>query len=64
MIAVEHDLDVVSASDYVVDLGPGAGEAGGAVVVAGTPAEVAAFSQSQTGRYLKRRLGGNDDYRE
>ena len=41
VIVVEHDLDVVAASDYVIDMGPGAGEAGGAVVAYGTPAEVA-----------------------
>ena len=57
VIVVEHDLDVVAASDYVIDMGPGAGEAGGAVVAYGTPAEVATSAHSQTAAYLKRRLG-------
>jgi excinuclease ABC subunit A len=57
VIVVEHDLDVVAASDYVIDMGPGAGEAGGAVVATGAPAEVAASARSRTALYLKRRLG-------
>ena len=57
VIVVEHDLDVVAASDYVIDMGPGAGEAGGAVVAYGTPAEVSTSSRSRTALYLKRRLG-------
>ena len=48
VIVVEHDLDVVAASDYVIDMGPGAGEAGGAVVACGTPAEVATSAESRT----------------
>jgi excinuclease ABC subunit A len=56
VIVVEHDLDVVAASDYVVDMGPGAGEAGGAVVVAGTPVDVSASARSRTALYLRRRL--------
>ena len=59
VIVVEHDLDVVAASDYVIDMGPGAGEAGGAVVVCGTPAEVSTSVQGRTALYLKRRLGGD-----
>lgn len=59
VIVVEHDLDVVAASDFVVDMGPGAGEAGGQVVVSGSPGEVAAFAQSRTALYLKRRLGSS-----
>jgi excinuclease ABC subunit A len=57
VIVVEHDLDVVAASDYVIDMGPGAGEAGGAVVARGTPADVAASPHSRTALYLRRRLG-------
>jgi excinuclease ABC subunit A len=56
VIVVEHDLDVIAASDYVIDMGPGAGEAGGAIVASGTPAEVANSAQSRTGVYLKRRI--------
>jgi excinuclease ABC subunit A len=57
VIVVEHDLDVVAAGDYVIDMGPGAGEEGGAVVASGTPAEMATCAQSRTALYLKRRLG-------
>jgi excinuclease ABC subunit A len=57
VIVVEHDLDVVAASDYVIDMGPGAGEAGGAIVAFGAPAEVATSARSRTALYLKRRLG-------
>ena len=56
VIVVEHDLDVVAASDHVIDLGPGAGDAGGAIVARGTPLEVSNSSQSQTASYLKCRL--------
>ncbi|MCQ2402812.1 MAG: excinuclease ABC subunit UvrA [Lentisphaeria bacterium] len=52
VIVVEHDLDTMRAADYLVDLGPGAGEAGGHLVAAGTPAEVAATAGSITGEYI------------
>ncbi len=55
VLVVEHDLDVVRAADYVVDIGPGAGEKGGEVVVAGPPAAVAACPASVTGQYLSGR---------
>lgn len=57
VIVVEHDLDVIASSDYVIDMGPGAGEAGGAIVAFGTPARVAASARSRTAPYLRRRLG-------
>jgi excinuclease ABC subunit A len=56
VIVVEHDLDVIAASDYVIDMGPGAGEEGGRVVVSGTPAEVSASVRSRTAPYLAHRL--------
>ncbi len=52
LIVVEHDEDTMRASDYIVDIGPGAGIHGGEVVAAGTPAEIMANDQSITGRYL------------
>ena len=52
VIVVEHDEDTIRAADYVVDMGPGAGEHGGEVVCAGTPAEIMACSDSLTGQYL------------
>jgi excinuclease ABC subunit A len=58
VIVVEHDLDVVAASDYVIDMGPGAGEEGGEIVASGTPAEISNSPCSRTALYLKRRLAG------
>ncbi len=52
VIVVEHDEDTIRASDYVVDIGPGAGKHGGTVVAAGTPAQVAEHPKSLTGKYL------------
>lgn len=52
VLVVEHDEDTIRAADYLVDMGPGAGVAGGHVVSAGTPAEVAKDKDSLTGRYL------------
>jgi excinuclease ABC subunit A len=52
VVIVEHDLDVVRAADYVIDLGPGAGAQGGQLVAAGTPGEIEARGDSPTGRAL------------
>lgn len=52
VIVVEHDEDAIRAADFLVDMGPGAGEHGGEVLVAGTPAEVASCPRSITGQYL------------
>ncbi len=52
VIVVEHDEDTIRAADYVIDMGPGAGELGGAVVAAGTPEEIMANPDSVTGAYL------------
>ncbi|MFJ6934508.1 ABC transporter [Streptomyces sp. NPDC101132] len=57
VVVVEHDMDVVAGADWVIDLGPGGGDAGGRVVAAGPPAEVAAAPGSRTAPYLARRLG-------
>ena len=53
VICIEHNLDVIKSADWVIDLGPEAGEAGGRVVVAGTPETVAKHTGSHTGRALK-----------
>ena len=55
VIAVEHDPDVMRAADWLVDMGPGAGEKGGTVVGEGTPADIMANEASLTGAYLARR---------
>jgi excinuclease ABC subunit A len=52
VLVVEHDEDTIRQADYLLDIGPGAGVAGGEVVAAGTPEEVAANKESVTGRYL------------
>ena len=52
VIVVEHDRDTIEAADHVIDMGPGAGVHGGAVIAEGTPAEVRANPESLTGRYL------------
>jgi excinuclease ABC subunit A len=52
VIVVEHNVQLIRNADYVVDLGPEGGEKGGTIVATGTPAEIAANSQSWTGRYL------------
>ena len=54
VIVVEHDLDVIRDSDWIIDLGPGAGEEGGRIVATGTPAEVMRSTASRTARYLAR----------
>ena len=56
VVVIEHDLDVIANADYVIDMGPGGGEAGGLIVAAGTPAEIAADDASVTGRYLKQHI--------
>ncbi len=52
VLVVEHDEETIRSADYVIDLGPGAGTAGGRVVAVGTPADIMATRQSLTGRYL------------
>jgi excinuclease ABC subunit A len=56
VIVVEHDMRVVAGSDWVIDIGPGAGEEGGTLVAAGTPAEVAKAAKSKTAAYLTKFL--------
>jgi len=53
LIVIEHNLDVIKAADWVIDLGPEGGGGGGRVVAAGTPETVAAGSEGYTGRYLR-----------
>jgi excinuclease ABC subunit A len=56
VVLVEHDLDAMATADWVIDLGPGAGDAGGRVVATGTPADVAKAKGSVTAPYLAQRL--------
>lgn len=57
VVVVEHDMAVVAGADWVIDLGPGGGTAGGRVVAAGTPSQVASAAGSRTAPYLARALG-------
>ena len=56
VIVIEHNLDVIKVADYVIDLGPDGGDAGGQIVAAGTPEEIAACPGSATGQFLSRLL--------
>jgi excinuclease ABC subunit A len=58
VIVVEHDMHVVSVSDYVMDIGPGAGDEGGRLVACGAPAKVAKVKGSRTAPYLARYMAG------
>ena len=58
VIVIEHDMQVVAESDWVIDIGPGAGDEGGRVVATGTPGTVAESAASRTARYLARFLSG------
>lgn len=57
VVVIEHDLDMIANADYVIDMGPGGGDAGGRIVCAGTPEDVAGCAPSVTGRYLAEELG-------
>lgn len=59
VVVIEHDLDMIANADYVIDMGPGGGEAGGCIVCAGTPEDVAGCEASVTGRYLAEELGAS-----
>jgi excinuclease ABC subunit A len=57
LLVIEHNLDVIKAADWIIDLGPEGGRGGGRIVAEGTPEQVAQIEASHTGRYLKRMLG-------
>ena len=52
VLVIEHDLDVIRNADYIIDMGPGGGAAGGRIVAAGTPEQIRENEASVTGRYL------------
>ncbi|MHB1009227.1 MAG: ethanolamine utilization protein, partial [Propionibacteriaceae bacterium] len=60
VVVIEHNLDVIKSSDWVIDLGPEGGSRGGQVVATGTPEEVAACPSSYTGQFLAQVLKGTD----
>jgi excinuclease ABC subunit A len=60
VVVIEHNLDVIKSADWVIDLGPEGGDAGGDVVATGTPEQVARVAASHTGRYLRLALATAD----
>jgi excinuclease ABC subunit A len=56
VIVIEHNLDVIAEADYIVDIGPEAGDAGGKIVACGPPEEIATNKKSRTGQFLKKFL--------
>jgi len=60
VVVIEHNLDVVKTADWVIDLGPEGGDAGGRVVAAGTPETVARAKGSHTGQFLRKVLQPGD----
>lgn len=56
VVVIEHNMDIIKSSDYLVDIGPEGGDGGGNIVAKGTPEEVSYMSGTHTGRYLKKAL--------
>ena len=56
VVIIEHNLDVIKCADHIIDIGPSGGDAGGKLVAIGTPEQVAANTDSHTGRYLQAKL--------
>ena len=57
VVVIEHDLDMIANADYVIDMGPGPGDAGGTIVAEGTPEQIAG-KESPTAEYIRRELNG------
>ncbi|MGC9515109.1 MAG: excinuclease ABC subunit UvrA, partial [Methanocrinis sp.] len=64
VVVIEHNLDVIKSADYIIDLGPEGGNAGGRIVAEGTPEEVAKVSESATGMFLRGKLSGRGEASE
>lgn len=62
LLVIEHNLDVIKTADYVIDLGPEGGAAGGEVVAVGTPEEIVRVAESHTGRFLKAHLARSNGH--
>ena len=59
VVVIDHDLDMIANSDYIIDMGPGGGKAGGRIVATGTPEEIVKNKKSVTGKYLAEVVCGN-----
>jgi excinuclease ABC subunit A len=57
VVVIEHNLEVIKSADWIIDLGPGAGDEGGKIIAQGTPEEVAECEESPTGKFLRDLLG-------
>ena len=62
VVVIEHDLDVMYHADYIIDMGPGGGDAGGRIVAAGTPAQIVQHKDSVTGKYLYSLFAADADH--
>jgi excinuclease ABC subunit A len=62
VVVVEHDMHIVASSDWVIDIGPGAGEEGGLIVAEGNPERVSRVRDSKTGPFLAAYLSGDDKH--
>ncbi len=60
MIVIEHNMDLIKAADWIIDLGPEGGHEGGRIIAEGTPEEVAASEESATGTFLKEEFERED----
>jgi excinuclease ABC subunit A len=58
VIVIEHNLDVIKTSDWIIDMGPEGGAEGGTIVAEGTPEDIAAVPESYTGKFLAETLSG------
>jgi excinuclease ABC subunit A len=56
VVIIEHNLDIIKQADWIIDLGPEGGDAGGHIIAQGTPEQVAGVKESYTGQFLKRML--------
>ena len=54
VVVIEHNLDVIKTADYIIDLGPEGGDAGGEVIAVGTPEQICKNEKSYTGKFMKR----------
>ncbi len=60
VIVIEHNLDVIKSADWIIDLGPGGGDAGGQIIAEGTPEQVSRTERSYTGQFLRQKLAGHE----
>jgi excinuclease ABC subunit A len=61
VIVIEHNLDVIKSADWIIDLGPDGGNAGGEIIAEGTPEEVAQVARSYTGQFLRQILARREE---